>query len=137
MTAPARNAAQPATEFKRPEPGWFDAEPAGGAQAAFAMPEGGMPIERLARLAARRTFVALKCLFIDAAACATGPRADWLRHQVRQSDDPVDLWLLRGLLLDALPGGEPGAQLRREVQRMLERVFPDNAALSAWRPMTR
>lgn len=120
------------------DPGWLSPPTAHAAGLAVEPPfAAGLPIERLARLAARRTFVALKCLFIEAAACATGARADWLRHQVRQSDDPVDLWLLRGLLLEALPQGDAGASLRHDVQRMLERVFPDNAGLNAWRPLGR
>lgn len=51
----------------------------------------GMPQERLARVAARRTFVDMKQRFMSAVAHVEGSRGDWLRYQVRHANDPVDL----------------------------------------------
>ena len=62
----------------------------------------GVPQERLARIAARRSLVAMKCGFINGIAELSGARGDWLRQQVRQALEPGDLWLLRGAVFSAL-----------------------------------
>lgn len=89
-------------------------------------PHAGLPHDRLAAIAARRTFVTLKLTFTEAAAEARGPHAPWLRAQVRAAEEPVDLWLLRAPLFAALAGAEPERRaLRQRVRRALETVFPD------------
>ncbi|MFN0185572.1 MAG: hypothetical protein ACKVQR_17305 [Aquabacterium sp.] len=116
------------------DPGWH-IEAGLATPMAQAQEPAGLPIERLARLAARRTFVAMKMLFIDAVAGLAGERSAWLRHQVRQADDPIDLWLLRGLVFEALPDDGSGRHHRQMLERILQQVFPDVGALSAWRPL--
>lgn len=94
------------------------------------LPGPGMPHERHARIAARRSFVALKRQFMLAVAEVDGTRADWLRFQVRQAQEPVDLWLLRGLVFDALGReGEATDRTQRELNRVLDSVFPDAGEL--------
>jgi hypothetical protein len=94
------------------------------------LPGPGLPHDRHARIAARRTFVALKHRFMAAVADVGGQRADWLRFQVRQAQDPVDLWLLRGLVFDALSREGPATErMQAELSRVLDNVFPDSGEL--------
>lgn len=87
-----------------------------------------MPQERLARIAARRSFVAMKQQFMSAVDGLDGSRGDWLRHQVRHACDPVDLWLLRGAVFDALsPSDEDSQRMRLDLHRALDSVFADQA----------
>lgn len=96
--------------------------------AAAAWSAFGLPQDRLARIAARRHFVQLKQGFMQAAAQAAGSRGDWLRTLVRQANDPMDLWLLRGAVFAALPSRGPETQqLRTQLHRMLDSVFPDSS----------
>jgi hypothetical protein len=87
-----------------------------------------MPQQRLQRLAARRSFVEMKRLFIEAVATVEGGRGDWLRRQVRQTEAPVDLWLLRGAVYSAL-GGDAArrCQQRLDLHQALDSVFPDSS----------
>ena len=91
-----------------------------------AMP-GGMPADRAARIAARRAFVEMKQLFLFAAETVEDRKGAWLRHQVRQAGDPVDLWLLRGPLLASLRLCDQAAtrQLRAALYRQLDSTFPE------------
>ena len=95
--------------------------------ANMALPGPGLPMERQARIAARRAFVGMKQCFIGAVASIDSSRGLWLRHQVRQSNDPVDLWLLRGAVFDALAGDDTGRlATRRELHRVLDSHFADS-----------
>jgi hypothetical protein len=86
----------------------------------------GMPGDRLALLAARRAFVALKLTFIEAVADLDAPRSAWLRQQVRAAEEPMDLWLLRAPVFHALAGHDPmRRQARQRVRRALDAVFPE------------
>ena len=87
-----------------------------------------MPQQRLQRVAARRSFVEMKRLFIEAVAGVEGGRGDWLRRQVRQTEAPVDLWLLRGAVYSAL-GGDAArrCQQRLDLHQALDSVFPDSS----------
>jgi hypothetical protein len=91
----------------------------------------GLPQDRRARIAARRAFVNLKQTYLLALQALPGGRGDWLRHQVRRAEDPVDLWLLRGLVFDALPGGAGRAALQRE----LHTLFPPRSPHSGFTPL--
>lgn len=108
------------------------------AVSAAQLPGPGLPHDRHARIAARRCFVELKQQFMTALTQLDGMRGDWLRHQVRQAHEPVDLWLLRGAVFDALGQlGDCGQRSRRELRRAIDRVFPDQGELLAYgaRPM--
>jgi hypothetical protein len=88
-----------------------------------------------ARIAARRTFVHLKQRFMDAVEDMAGARGDWLRYQVRQANEPVDLWLLRSAVFNGLHAGSPDDQrVRTELHRALDVVFPDNAGHASTLP---
>ena len=99
------------------------------------LPGPGLPQDRHARIAARRSFVALKQRFMLAAGTLDGLRHDWLRRQVRQVQEPGDLWLLRGAVFSALGLDDPSSQrLRLELQALLDQIFPDQGEL---RPLPR
>lgn len=96
----------------------------------------GLPSDRAARLAARRAFVDLKLAFTEAVADLPGAEGDWLRHQVRATEEPAALWLLRGAVFEALGALGPVEQRRRRValRRGLESVFPDSDLPSGFTP---
>lgn len=82
-----------------------------------------------ARIAARRRFVHLKRCFMAAIERIDDRRAQWLKRQVRLSNEAVDLWLLRSDVFDALSPRGPAAAgtLRAELQRALEAVMHGGA----------
>lgn len=97
------------------------------------LPGAGLPGDRMARLAARQAFVELKLSFIDAAGMLSSGDGQWLRQQVRSAEEPVDLWLLRGPLFDALRGAEPERRVARlRLRRCLDSLFPDTAPASGF-----
>lgn len=94
------------------------------------LPGPGLPQDRHARIAARRTFVGLKQRFMSAVDGLDGLRGDWLRRQVRHAHEPLDLWLLRGAVFAALgPNDETTRRTRDELHRELDSVFPDGGEL--------
>ncbi len=98
------------------------------------LPGAGLPGDRSARVAAREAFVDLKLTFLHA--LADVPRVDWLRAQVRAAEEPVDLWLLRAPVYEALTGIEPDQRRRRQqLRRGLDSVFPDLEPPSAFTPL--
>lgn len=109
----------------------------GSGATATILPGSGMPQDRHARIAARRSFVEIKNRFLAAVEPLDGPGGDWLRHQVRQAREPVDLLLLRGLVFSALErAGVSAERSQNELQRAVDNVFPDNAQLQpydSWR----
>ena len=98
--------------------------------AAPILPGPGLPQDRHARIAARRSFVEMKQRFMVAVGSLDGLRGDWLRHQVRQAHEPIDLWMLRGAVFAALGlRDETTRRTRDELHRVLDSVFPDNGEL--------
>ncbi|MBP6901101.1 MAG: hypothetical protein KBC73_13490 [Burkholderiaceae bacterium] len=96
--------------------------------------EFGLPQDRHARIAARRSFVALKQRFMNAVALLDehdrASRATWLRWQVRQTQEVLDLWLLRGAVFEALSReGRTAERVRGELHEALDSVFPDHGEL--------
>ena len=86
----------------------------------------GMPQDRQTRMAARRAFVEMKLLFLRATGPLEDRKGEWLRHQVRQATDPIDLWLLRGPVLRALSLDDQRHRgLRAELYRTLDSIFPE------------
>ncbi len=84
----------------------------------------GLPGDRSARLAARQAFVELKLTFLHA--LPEAPAVDWLRALVRAAEEPVDLWLLRAPMFEALSDDSPEVRARRQqLRRGLDSVFPD------------
>jgi hypothetical protein len=98
--------------------------------ASATLPDAGLPQDRQARIAARRAFVELKQRFMAAVASLDGMRGDWLRYQVRQAHEPVDLWLLRSAVFDALERHDHyHRRTRHDLRRALDSVFPDSGEL--------
>ena len=98
-----------------------------------ALGEGGLPQDRLARLAARRAFVELKNSFIAAVATLDDRRGEWLKQQIRGAEEPGDLWLLRAPVMTALSShNEDTQRWRRELRRGLEALFPEQEVSSAF-----
>lgn len=101
------------------------------------LPGPGMPQDRHVRVAARRLFMELKCEFQQAVEPLEGGRADWLRLQVEQAAEPVDLWLLRGMVYAALLRMGVTAERRlRELQHCVDSAFPDGGQMlpyGTWR----
>ena len=86
-----------------------------------------MPDDRLARMAARRAFVDMKQVFIRAAADVEGDIGQVLQERVRLSNEPVELWRLRAVLLASLPNHlERSLAHRIELHRQLDSLFPFN-----------
>ncbi len=105
----------------------------GAALADAVLPDPGLPQDRHARIAARRTFVDLKQQFMAAIESLDGMRGDWLRRQVRQAHEPVDLWMLRGAVFAALETqDEYSRRTRNDLNRVLDSAFPGNGELQAW-----
>jgi hypothetical protein len=101
------------------------------------LPGAGLPHDRASRLAARRAFVDLKTVFIEAIAQIPGSRGDWLRNQVRGCEEPIDLWLLRASVLDALAERDDRTrQWRRELRRSLSALFPQTELSSGFGELT-
>ena len=85
----------------------------------------GLPGDREAMISARRRFVMLKETFIRAVANVPGSIGDTLRHKVRQSTDPLQLWRLRRAVMATLsPCDERSIALRHELQQRLADEFP-------------
>ncbi len=92
--------------------------------------------DRMAALAARRAFVALKVAFAEAVVEIPGESAAWLQEQVRLAEEPVDLWLLRAAVLGALSGPDPMRRLQRQrLRRALEVMFPETQVHSDFSPL--
>jgi hypothetical protein len=94
-----------------------------------------MPGDRQARIAARSAFVNLKQTYLLAIEALPGPRAEWLRFQVRHAAEPADLWLLRAAVFDALPSQDHSRE-RESLQRGIESVFPSSHAHSGLAPLS-
>lgn len=91
----------------------------------------GLPGDRRARLAARQAFVELKLAYVQA--LHDVPGAAWLLAQVRASEEPVDLWLLRAPVFAALEEAAPEQRSRRrDLRRGLDSMFPDLEPASAF-----
>jgi hypothetical protein len=89
-----------------------------------ALPGAGLPHDRMARLAARQAFVTLKSCFLDAVATLPEVPGAWLHQQVRASEEPIDLWLLRAPVFDSLAGTDPyRREQRRQLRHALDTLF--------------
>lgn len=87
-------------------------------------PGGGLPQDTRNRLESRRNFVQLKQLFLAAVQDAPGTRGEWLRRQLRAAEEPIDLWLLRAPVMEALDAHAASARRwRHEVRRGIETTF--------------
>jgi hypothetical protein len=104
--------------------------------ASAALPGAGLPHDRASRIAARRAFVELKHAFTAAVARVEGRQGDWLRMQIRAAEDPLDLWLLRAPVMDALAARDDSTRAwRQELRRSLSGLFPDSEHASGFAPL--
>jgi hypothetical protein len=88
----------------------------------------GMPHDRAARVAARRAFVAMKRVFLDAAILLEGSAGACLRRRVRLALEPSELLSLQDSLLGGLPvHDERSRHHRHALYRQLEELFPETA----------
>lgn len=127
MSSALRTAARAGSRAGAPRQYFSAASP------APVLPGPGLPHDRHARIAARRCFVDLKHQFMAAIETLDGMRGDWLRWQVRQAHEPVDLWLLRGAVFAALETQDDySRRTRNDLHRVLDSVFPDNGELLAF-----
>jgi hypothetical protein len=92
----------------------------------------GLPHDRASRQAAQHALIELKSAFLTACAALRGHEGEWLRAQVLLADDPVDLWLLRGPVLDALAADSGTRALRKLVRRSLAALFPQQDLASGF-----
>lgn len=84
--------------------------------------------ERRGRIAARRSFVALKLCFMRAAAELRGVHGEHLQTLIRQASEPIELWLIRGSLQSALArAGEAGLMHSERLQEALNEAFQEPA----------
>jgi hypothetical protein len=87
-----------------------------------------LPDERVARIAERRAFVALKLSFMRAAADVPGPHGALLQRHVRSASEPAQLWQLRTSLLASLHGGHVRTpQHQAQLSRSLDDLFVDSS----------
>jgi hypothetical protein len=95
-----------------------------------------LPAEREARFAARRYFVEMKLAFMRAAAEVPGSRGMALQLQVRRAHELADLLVLHKDIFDALPrDGARFRSLREELNRQLDRLFPETQPLGTVGPL--
>jgi hypothetical protein len=88
----------------------------------------GMPHDRAARVAARRAFVAMKRVFLDAAILLEGSSGACLRRRVRLALQPSELLSLQATLIDGLPvNDERSRHHRHALYRQLEELIPETA----------
>jgi hypothetical protein len=102
---------------------------------ADARPGLGLPNDRACRLAARQAFVELKSAFVDAVAPLPGRHGEWLRRQVRRTEEPIDLWLLRAAVYAEL-GAQPAAAGHGQdsLRRGLDTLFHDSGLSAGHAP---
>ena len=97
------------------------------AQAPEAHTAFNLPDERVARIAARRSFGDLQLCFMRAAAAIDGSLGARLQSRVRQASEPVQLWQLSAAVLAALRSDDDRSHLHRiELRRQLDSIFADS-----------
>jgi hypothetical protein len=87
-----------------------------------------LPDERVARIAERRAFVALKLCFMRAAADVPGPHGALLQRHVRAASEPAQLWRLRAAVFASLHAGHERTPMHQaELRRQLDGIFADSS----------
>lgn len=77
----------------------------------------------------RQTFVELKLVCTRVAAEIPGQHGAELQRQVRQACEPIELWMLRGVLLSALPDHcELALVYKADMELAIARAFPSHTA---------
>lgn len=87
------------------------------------------PEERRGRNLARQGFVTLKLVFLRAAADIPGETGQELQRRIRQSSEPIELWLLRAQVLAALPEDQ-GRGHAAAIRHALASVYPVGSPLA-------
>lgn len=127
-TAPTTPAAPtgtlPRDAVRQAADGWApDSGSGAGHGAGMDCPAAGMPADRLARIAARRAFVALKLSFLHVIDGLDGQGE--LKARVREAEEPIELWALRAPVFAALTGDQAQQRGHRQLlNRSLESTFP-------------
>ncbi|MCV2371202.1 hypothetical protein [Roseateles oligotrophus] len=96
----------------------------------------GRPDERRGRIALRQAFVQLKLTFLRAAADVPGEIGKHLQTLVRQASEPIELWLIHGSLLAAIPCDLEDSlgqaqQHRQSLLTALASSYPDKKPIDA------
>jgi hypothetical protein len=92
--------------------------------------------ERSTSVTSRRSFVALKLAYLEAAAMLHGADSQWLREQVRTAEEPIDLWLLRAPLFAGLAGTCPERRrLRHRLRSALTATFGEPQPNTVFAPL--
>lgn len=100
------------------------------------LPGAGLPHDRASRIAARRAFVELKQVFMDAVESLDATSGEWLRNQVRSAEEPSELWLLRAPVMAALSRRDAATQRwRAKLRRSLVALFPDTEVITGFGPL--
>lgn len=96
----------------------------------------GMPNDRLARIAARRAFVELKQVFMQAAADIDGAVGEMLQRKIRSATEAAELWRMRIAILDSLHAEHPNtASHRLALRRTLDNMFPEAQPGTSFMPL--
>ena len=96
----------------------------------------GMPDDRLARVAARRAFVELKQVFMQAAADIEGPIGDMLQRKIRSATEAAELWHMRIAVWDALHAEHDNTPRHRLALRsQLDNMFPEYRPNTSFMPL--
>lgn len=89
------------------------------------------PEERRGRSLARQAFVTLKLVFLRAAADISGELGQDLQRRIRQSSEPIELWIMRATVLAALAEDHPGrCEHAAAIRHALASVYPAGSALA-------
>ncbi|RQO58765.1 hypothetical protein DBR47_13945 [Paucibacter sp. KBW04] len=89
------------------------------------------PEERRGRRLARQGFVTLKLVFLRAAADIPGETGQELQRRIRQSSEPIELWLLRAQVQAALPEDEGRSSGHvAAIRHALASVYPVGSPLA-------
>jgi len=89
------------------------------------------PEERRGRSQARQAFVGLKLVFLRAAADIPGDLGLDLQRRIRQSNEPIELWLLRATVLAALPQDQGrSANHAAAIRHALAPIYPVGSPLA-------
>jgi hypothetical protein len=102
-----------------------------GSFGAGFLPGVDVPADRLARIATRRAFVEMKQRFMLAVSRIAGAHGEDLRERVRRTQEPIELWLLRGAVFAELSMDQHDSRRERlDLRQALDTAFPNSGDLT-------